>query len=61
MSTPDEECTTCGSSLADRVRYAKGDASIPLNFKDCPHCGSPKCCMCDMGDDVSCMNCEDDE
>lgn len=53
-----EECNTCGSSLTDRVRYAKGDASIPLGFNNCLHCSALKCCMCDMGDDVRCMSCE---
>lgn len=25
-----------------------------------PHCGADKCCMCDMGDDVRCMSCENE-
>ena len=54
-------CPQCGSSEADRSAYAKGDTSIPLNLSHCPHCGSLKCCMCDMGDDVGCINCEGED
>jgi len=56
------ECTACGSSFSDRSKYAEqnseDDISVLLSL--CPHCQQAKCCMCDMGDDVSCMNCEGD-
>lgn len=56
----DDNCPACGSSLGDRENYRKQnkDDAIPLGLKNCPHCGSAKCCMCDMGDDVSCLSCE---
>lgn len=59
----DEQCPGCGSDLADRERYRQqnGDESIPLDLTTCPHCGSKKCCMCDMGDDVECVSCNNDE
>ncbi len=57
----DESCPGCGSSLVDRQGYAKRNAApgddIPMGLLDCPHCGSKKCCMCDMGDDVECISC----
>lgn len=55
-----DNCTACGSTPEDREKYRKGsaDESIPAHLLSCPHCGSTKCCMCDMGDDVRCMNCE---
>lgn len=43
-----EPCTGCGNSN-------------PLYLGECPHCGSQKCDCCDMGDDVECGNCPDDE
>ena len=62
----DEECHGCGSSLADRQKYAQRNATtdeepIPTGFSDCPRCGAKKCCMCDMGDDVGCLSCDTDE
>lgn len=59
----DDNCPACGSSLANRESYAKrnadpGDDPISTGFTDCPHCGSKKCCMCDMGDDVECLSCD---
>lgn len=55
----DDDCPGCGSSLADREDYRKRnkDDSIPTGLKNCPHCGSQKCAMCDMGDDVECGSC----
>jgi hypothetical protein len=43
------ECNACGSSDYD------GD------LRECPHCGSTKCSRCDMGDDVECAACPDEE
>lgn len=53
-------CNGCGSTQADREDYRKRnkDDSIPVDTKNCSHCGAEKCCMCDMGDDVLCMSCE---
>lgn len=58
-----EACPGCGSSLKDREDYRQRnkDESIPTSLKDCPHCGSKKCCMCDGGDDVECLSCRADE
>lgn len=55
----DDECPGCGSSPADRRDYAArhGDPRIPLGLQNCPHCGTGKCCMCDLGDDVECVSC----
>jgi hypothetical protein len=55
---PDEVCGGCGSTLADR-QFNQPDA--PQMILPCPHCGSDKCCMCDLGDDVECGNCRDAE
>ena len=53
----DEDCAGCGSSHSDRVKFAAGADDVPLGFRNCPHCGSPKCAMFDMGDDVECASC----
>lgn len=54
----DDECPGCGSSKRDReVKAAQDDTTILL--KECPHCGSLKCNMCDMGDDVECISCDE--
>jgi hypothetical protein len=58
----DEQCPSCGSDPADRERYKAqngNDDAIPMDLKKCPHCGNLKCCMCDMGDDVPCLGCDD--
>lgn len=58
------ECECCGSTAADRLNKLTNDI---LNFpkekheaylKPCPHCGATKCSMCDMGDDVYCISCD---
>ena len=51
------ECPACGSSLEDRKAYANGDEETPLDLYPCPYCGKLKCCICDSGDDVRCMEC----
>lgn len=60
----DGECPSCGSSLSDRQTYAAdnqhpGNPPLPTNLLTCPHCRANKCIMCDMGDDVACLSCED--
>lgn len=40
------ECEACGNPE-------------PSNLKDCPYCGSSKCEVCDMGDDVECPACDE--
>ncbi len=57
MSTQTETCEGCGATASDRQNN-KPDS--PQELSECPHCGSQKCCMCDMGDDVECGNCPDD-
>lgn len=65
MSAPrtdaDIPCDACGATHADRLAYRDrhGDDGIPVDLKDCPYCSGHKCCLCDMGDDVSCLGCED--
>ncbi len=50
-----DTCNACGSEATDR-KHNKPDE--PQGLSDCPHCGSTKCCMCDMGDDVECPACD---
>ena len=56
-----DECPGCGSSEPDRIRYRdqNSDSDISLALWSCPHCGSLKCCMCDMGDDTDCISCDE--
>jgi len=54
----DEECPSCGADYGDRKRNKPDD---PQGLEECPHCGNLKCCMCDMGDDVECPSCDEDE
>lgn len=54
----DDYCPTCGATAGDRKRNRPDD---PQGLSDCPQCGAEKCSMCDMGDDVECMSCEDGE
>ncbi|EXI92113.1 MAG: hypothetical protein AW12_00856 [Candidatus Accumulibacter sp. BA-94] len=42
------QCNACGSN------DYKGE------LRECPHCGSTKCDICDMGDDLECAACESD-
>lgn len=60
------ECPGCGSTPKDRADYLarNNDADHDADddkLRSCPHCGSLKCCMCDMGDDVECVSCNTDE
>jgi uncharacterized Zn finger protein len=59
MSTP-TECPGCGSRPHTREMFRKqhNNPSIPINLYECQHCGSLKCCFCDMGDDVGCLSCD---
>ncbi len=63
MTRKDDECPGCGSTLANREARAKRDKddAIPTSLTECPYCGTLKCCMCDMGDDVECISCNQDE
>lgn len=58
MTKPEEdgECPGCGSMPKDREAHGGHE-----QFSQCPHCGSWKCGMCDMGDDVECPSCDDVE
>lgn len=60
MEGEDNECSGCGSVQKDRQEYRtkNKDDTIPVTLTKCPHCGSAKCCMCDMGDDVECNGCK---
>lgn len=54
-------CNCCGSTDHERQRYVEREADgISPELKNCPFCNSTKCCMCDMGDDVGCVECEGD-
>lgn len=57
----DGVCGGCGSTLADREKFAAGADDVPLSIGACPYCNTDKCCMCDMGDDVNCGNCPDED
>lgn len=58
MNDHDDACPGCGSSAKDRAKNRPDD---PQGITECPHCGTGKCCICDMGDDVECGSCHDDE
>ena len=51
----DDECPGCGATYGDRQRNRPDD---PQGLSECGYCGTEKCCMCDMGDDVECISCE---
>lgn len=51
----DDECPGCGATSADRKHNKPNE---PQGLSECPHCGTEKCTMCDMGDDVECGNCD---
>ncbi len=52
----DEGCPGCSASALDRRQNKPNE---PQGLRTCPWCGSEKCCMCDMGDDVDCASCSD--
>ena len=54
----DDECPSCGATDVDRKRNKPDE---PQGLSECPQCGAEKCCMCDMGDDVECGNCPDED
>ena len=41
------------------VDRAKNRPEDPQGLSTCLYCNADKCCMCDMGDDVECGNCDD--
>ncbi|TDX11930.1 hypothetical protein EDF88_4528 [Buttiauxella sp. BIGb0552] len=43
-----KECNGCGNEAPDELY-------------ECPHCGAEKCNMCDMGDNVACNNCPEED
>ncbi len=54
----DDECIGCGATAVER---RKNKPTEPQGLSECPACGAAKCCMCDMGDDVECGNCPDED
>lgn len=46
--TKKPECNACGAD------------DYEGELRECPRCGSTKCSICDMGDDVECAACDDD-
>lgn len=57
-------CPGCGSHLSDRERKVKdSDPEDELSTKllQCEFCGKLKCVMCDLGDDVHCLQCNQDD
>ena len=53
-----DECPSCGATARDRKQNKPCE---PQGLDTCPHCSAEKCCMCDMGDDVECISCGDEE
>jgi len=53
-----DECPSCGATAADRRDNKSGG---PQGLWECQRCGEEKCCMCDMGDDVECPSCTDED
>ena len=54
----EDMCPACGATAKDRKRSG---ADMPQGLSECPFCGTEKCWMCDMGDDVECNYCEPEE
>ncbi len=54
------ECDTCGTDELDYLKDFGNDAD-PFEVTVCPFCQSDKCNRCNAGEDVPCMNCEDEE
>lgn len=54
--TTAHDCPSCGSTPKER---RKRDDYQGLRV--CLYCDSQKCCMCDMGDDVNCGSCPEDD
>lgn len=48
------DCPGCGATPRDRCANKPEDDQ---GLRECPHCNTLKCCMCDMGDNVECGNC----
>ena len=54
----DDDCQGCGATAADRKANNPDERQ---GLSTCPHCATDKCCMCEMGDDVECGNCDADQ
>jgi hypothetical protein len=54
----DDECPGCGATAEDRKDNKPNE---PQGLATCPSCGAEKCCMCDMGDDVECVSCPEED
>lgn len=48
-----DECPSCDSTYKDR----NDTGNTYTGLSECPYCGTEKCCICDMGDDVECPSC----
>ena len=57
-NSENKTCNGCGATAEDR-KASKPDADQEL-FR-CNNCGADKCCICDLGRDVLCANCPDEE
>lgn len=53
-ATRDSDCPSCGSTPQER--RLRDDYQ---GLRACHYCDAPKCCLCDMGDDVNCGACPD--
>jgi len=53
-----DECPSCGATARDRLSNKPNE---PQGLETCPHCMAEKCCMCDMGDDVECQSCSEED
>jgi hypothetical protein len=58
----DGECPGCGSLLSNREQKSSQypGEDIPTSLLQCTFCQGYKCCMCDMGDDVHCLLCDNE-
>lgn len=54
----DLDCPSCGATPGDRRSNMPGGY---LGLHTCNRCTAGKCCMCDMGDDVECLSCDDND
>ena len=59
--TDEEECPGCGSMFDDLQAYAHRNMGADVELIECPHCGSMKCCLCDMGGDAECPSCHQED
>lgn len=60
-SGEDRRCRKCEGSRGKTACPACGSTDFEGALIECPHCEGFKCSFCDMGDDVSCVGCDNEE